>query len=330
MLNIWEYCSSYQEPEDFDDFWTSTIAEARRHELVLKIEPVETYLVTVEVFDVTFPGFGGHPIRALLRLPQHCKGKLPAVVQFHGYSGGRGAAMEDLLWSSAGYAHLYMDVRGQGGDWTSGHTPVPVGSRPAYPGFLTKGIENRDDYFYRRVYTDAVRAVDTVRSLDFVDPERVAVIGNSQGAGIALAAAGLVPDLAAAHFQAPFLADIQQATRTVRAFAYEEITKYLAARRDSADRVWQTLAYFDGIAFARRAQAPAWFSAGQLDDVVPAHAVFGAYHEYRGPKQIRLWEHNGHEAGGAEDLAIALSAFAKVLGPGSPTYPGSPTDTRNS
>jgi len=31
------------------------------------------------------------------------------------------------------------------------------------------GIEHRDDYFYRRVYTDAVRAVDAVRALDFVD-----------------------------------------------------------------------------------------------------------------------------------------------------------------
>jgi cephalosporin-C deacetylase-like acetyl esterase len=308
-----DYRSSYKEPEDFDDFWTSTIAEARRHALAVKIEPVATHLVTVEVFDVTYPGYGGHPIRAWLRLPKHRNGKLPAVVQFHGYSSGRGAAVEDLLWSSAGYAHLYMDVRGQGGDWAGGDTPDPVGSGPAYPGFLTRGIENRDDYFYRRVYTDAVRAVDTVRSLDFVDPERVAVIGNSQGAGIALAAAGLVPDLAAAHFQAPFLADIQQATRTVSTFPYAEITKYLAVRRNSADRVWQTLAYFDGVAFARRAEAPAWFSAGQLDDVVPAQAVFGAYHEYWGPKQIRLWEHNGHEAGGAEDLAIALSAFASVL-----------------
>jgi cephalosporin-C deacetylase-like acetyl esterase len=324
VLDVWEYRSAYREPEDFDDFWTSTLVEARRHPLDVTVTPVEKHLVTVEVFDVTYPGFGGHPIRAWLRLPKQRNGKLPAVVQFHGYSSGRGAAVEDLLWSSAGYAHLFMDVRGQGGDWAGGDTPDPVGSGPAYPGFLTRGIEHRDDYFYRRVYTDAVRAVDTVRSFDFVDPERVAVIGNSQGAGIALATAGLVPDIAAGHFQAPFLADIRQSTRTVRTFPYEEITKYLATHRTSVDRVWQTLAYFDAIAFARRAQAPAWFSAGQLDDVVPAHAVFAAYHEYWGPKQLRLWEHNGHEAGGAEDLAIALSAFADVL------RPGRPTETRNS
>ena len=327
MLDVWEYRSPYREPEDFDDFWTSTLAEARQFPLAVTVTPVETHLVTVEVFDVTYPGFGGHPIRAWLRLPKQPRqsnAKLPAVVQFHGYSSGRGAAVEDLLWSSAGYAHLFMDVRGQGGDWAGGDTPDPVGSGPAYPGFLTRGIDNREDYFYRRVYTDAVRAVDTVRNFDFVDAERVAVIGNSQGAGIALATAGLVPDIAAGHFQAPFLADIQQSTRTVRTFPYEEITKYLAVHRNNVDRVWRTLAYFDAVAFARRAHAPAWFSAGQLDDVVPAQAVFGAYHEYWGPKQLRLWEHNGHEAGGAEDLAIALSAFAEIL------RPGRPTETRNS
>src|SRR5207302_3959890 len=141
----------------------------------------------------------------------------------------------------------------------------------------------------RRVYTDAVRAVDAVRALDFVDADRVALIGNSQGAGIALAAAGLVPDVAAAHFQAPLLSDIRQAVRTGAAPPYSEITEYLAVRRGLVEQVFDTLAYFDGIAFARRARAPAWFATGLLDDLVPPAAVFGAFHEYGGPKQIRVW-----------------------------------------
>ncbi|HEX9337228.1 MAG TPA: alpha/beta fold hydrolase [Pseudonocardiaceae bacterium] len=286
-----EYRSSYSEPEDFDDFWSRTITSAREHDIAVRTTPVETNLITVEVHDLTFAGFGGHPIRAWLRLPRHRTGRLPAVVEFHGYAGGRGAPTDDLLWSSAGYAHLVMDVRG----------------------CLTKGIEHRDDYFYRRVYTDAVRAVDAVRALDFVAADRVAVIGNSQGAGIALAVAGLVPEVCAAHFQAPFLSDIRQAVRSVSTAPYSEITEYLAVHRGMAEQVFGTLAYFDGIAFARRAGAPAWFATGLLDDVVPPVAVFGAFHEYRGPKQIQVWQHNGHEAGGADDLATALAAFRTFL-----------------
>jgi cephalosporin-C deacetylase len=286
-----EYRSSYKEPDDFDDFWSRTIALARSHDIAVHTTPVETDLLTVDVHDLTFAGFGGHPIRAWLRLPRHRAGQLPAVVEFHGYAGGRGAPIDDLLWSSAGYAHVVLDVRG----------------------CLTGGIEHRDDYFYRRVYADAVRAVDAVRALDFVAADRVAVIGNSQGAGIALAVAGLVPEVRAAHFQAPFLSDIRQAVGSVSTAPYSEITEYLAVHRDMAEQVFDTLAYFDGIAFARRADAPAWFSTGLLDDVVPSAAVFGAFHEYRGPKQIQVWQYNGHEAGGAEDLATALAAFRTFL-----------------
>ncbi|MCK2241442.1 MULTISPECIES: acetylxylan esterase [unclassified Crossiella] len=309
------YRSDYTAPADFDAFWHNTLREARTHDLAVRLDPVATHLRTVEVFDVTFAGFGGHPIRGWLRLPRRRTGRLPAIVQFHGYGSGRGHPLDDLVWSAAGCAHLIMDARGQGGDHAGGATADPVGSAPSYPGFLTRGIEDEHDYVYRRIFTDAVRAVDTVRSLDFVDPRRVAVVGNSQGGGIALATAGLLPDLTALFAQAPFLTDIQRALRITGTAPYREITGYLAARRHSADRVFRTLGYFDGIAFAARANAAAWFATGLCDDICPPSTAFGAYHVYRGPKQIQVWDHNGHEAGGAADLAIALAGFDPLLRP---------------
>lgn len=304
---------SYQEPADFDEFWHKTLASAAEHELALSFVPVEVELRTVEVFTVTFAGFGGHPIHGWLRVPRIRTEPLPAVVQFHGYASGRGAPIDDLLWSSAGYAHLIMDTRGQGGDYAGGATGDPVGSGPSYPGFLTRGIADRSTYVYRRVFIDAVRAVQAVRSLGFVDPARVAVIGNSQGGGIALAVAGLVPDLAAVYVQAPFLCDIRRATRITSTAPYSEIVGYLAARRGEVDQVFRTLSYFDGVGFARRANAPAWFSTGLLDDVSPASTVQAAYQAYAGLKEISVWEYNGHEAGGSEDLAIVLRAFRSLL-----------------
>jgi cephalosporin-C deacetylase len=316
-----DYRSAYREPADFDAFWHTTLTEAREHDLALGVAPVKTDLETVDVYDVTFAGFGGHPIRAWLRLPRQRGGPLPAVVQSHGYSSGRGAPVEDLLWASAGYAHLVMDARGQGGNHAGGDTADPVGSGPSYPGFLTRGIEDKETYVYRRVFTDAVRAVEAVRSIDAVDSARVAVVGASQGGGIALAMAGLVPDLTAVHVQAPFLCDIRRATTITSTMPYAEITGYLAAHRNSVQQVFRTLAYFDGIAFARRANAPAWFSAGLMDDLCPPSTAFGAFHAYQGPKQIRTWDYNGHEAGGAEDLAIALAEFRPLLAPATQCTP---------
>ncbi|GIH40814.1 acetylxylan esterase [Microbispora corallina] len=306
---------SYEAPGDFDDFWRTTLDEAAGHPLDLELTPVATPLRTVEVFDVSYRGFGGHPIRAWLRVPRHREGPLPAVVQYHGYASGRGHPLDDLLWPSAGYVHLLMDTRGQGGAYAGGVTPDPVGAGPAYPGFMTRGIAAPETYFYRRVFTDAVRAVQAVRSAGMVDPARVGVVGASQGGGIALAVAGLVPDLRAVHLQAPLLCDIPGAVRTATDGPYQEIAGYLATHRSETRRTLATLAYFDGIAFARRAAAPAWFSTGLLDGVCPPSTAFAAFDAYGGPKEIAVWEFNGHEAGGPADLEIALAAFSARLSP---------------
>ncbi|HTJ66361.1 MAG TPA: alpha/beta fold hydrolase [Actinospica sp.] len=317
---LWEYRSTYQAPADFDEFWRRTLAEAAEIPLDVRIVPVETGLRTIDVYDVTFAGYAGHPIRAWLRVPRVTsligEDALPGVVQFHGYGSGRGHALDDLLWASAGYAHLLMDTRGQGGGHAGGDTGDPVGyAGPTQPGFLTRGLQSPETYYYRRVFVDAVRAVQVLREYEHVDASRVAVAGASQGGGIALAVAGLVPDnVAALHAQAPLLSDIQRATRITDAAPYHEISTYLAAHRTSAADVFGTLGYFDGLGFAARATAPAWFSAGLMDGICPPSTAFGAFHAYAGrAKNINLWTYNGHDAGGPEDLADVLTAFNTLL-----------------
>ena len=161
---------------------------------------------------MTFPGFAGDPVKAWLLLPRGAEGPLPAVVEYNGYGGGRGLPHERLGWAASGYAYLFMDTRGQGSGWGSGgSTPDPHGSGPAAPGFMTRGIDDPADYYYRRVYTDAVRAIEAVRGLERVDAARVAVCGGSQGGGIALAAAGLTDGLVAVMPDVPFLCHFERA-----------------------------------------------------------------------------------------------------------------------
>ena len=162
--------------------------------------PVDTGLVAVETYDVTFAGFGGDPVRAWLHLPAAAlrSGPLPGVVQFQGYNGGRGLAHEHVFWATAGYAHLVVDTRGQGSGWTTGATGDPGGSGPAQPGFLTRGIEDPHTYYYRRVYADAVAARRGAARARPRRPDRVAVAGGSQGGGIATSVAALAPSSVAA------------------------------------------------------------------------------------------------------------------------------------
>lgn len=288
------------EPGDFDAFWQNTLDEARRFDLNPVFTPYDAALRALEVFDVTFNGYGGQPIKGWLLLPAARAGKLPCVVEYIGYGGGRGLPYQWLSWACAGFAHLVMDTRGQGSAWLHGDTPdpEPEGANPHFPGFMTRGIRSPKTYYYRRVFTDAVRAVEAARSHPAVDAERIAVTGGSQGGGITLAVAGLEPSVKVAMPDVPFLCMYRRATQIINSNPYGEISAYLKTHRDKVEQVFETLSYFDGLNFAARASARALFSVGLMDEICPPSTVFAAYNHYAGPKQIKEYEYNNHEGGG--------------------------------
>lgn len=308
------YRSSVVDPADFDAFWADQLQHVAAYPIDVQATAVDSLLETVDVFDVQFAGYGGHPILAWLYLPKNPTEPRPGVVQYQGYGGGRGHHLESLLWSAAGYAHLMMDNRGQGSSYRRGATGDPIGpSGPTIPGELTNGIEHPAGHYYTRLYIDAVRAVDALRSCEAVDPDRVAVVGGSQGGALALAAAALREDVAAVAAHVPFLCDVRRASRITDAAPYKEIGRYLATHRDATERVFTTLGDFDGVSMARRITAPAWLSAALMDPTCPPSTVYGAYHELAGERQIQLWEFNGHEGGGPDDDQRALRAFRAVF-----------------
>ncbi|HUG33519.1 MAG TPA: acetylxylan esterase [Anaerolineales bacterium] len=302
------YLPTRNEPADFDAFWKRTLDEARLFDLDPQFTPVETGLTLLDIFDVTYRGYGGQPIKGWLILPRQRSGALPCVVEYIGYGGGRGLPHDWLLWGNAGYAHFVMDTRGQGSAWRSGDTPdsEPDGSNPQFPGFMTRGILHPDTYYYRRVFTDAVRAVQAATAHPAVDAEKIAVLGGSQGGGIAITVAGLLPTLSAVLPDVPFLCHYRRATEIVDTHPYNEISRYCKTHRDKVETVFETLAYFDGMNFAVRAKSPALFSVGLMDDICPPSTVYAAYNYYAAPKQIMVWEYNNHEGGESYQSAARL------------------------
>ncbi len=293
-----EYRPDVAEPADFDAFWRTTIADARAASSAVVRLPATGPLTLVDVEDITFPGFAGEPVRAWLVLPRGVEQPLPAVVEFVGYGRGRGYAHERLHWPAAGFAQLIVDTRGQGAQWgTGGETADPHGAAPAAPGFLTRGIDDPAQYYYRRVFTDAVRAVDAMRSFPEIDAGRVAVTGNSQGGAIAIAAAGLSEGLAGALPTAPILSHVRRAIGLTDADPHAEIARYLSVRRNAEERVFETLSYFDGVNFAKRAGAPALFGAGHMDTISPPSTVYAACNHWLGDAEMVAYPWNGHEGG---------------------------------
>ena len=309
------YRPEVAEPDDFDDFWQRTLTEARTHDLDVASQPVHTPFRTVTVYDLSFSGYAGDRISAWLMAPRGIDGPLPAVVEPVGYGGGRDLPGSSLWWASAGYAHLLMDSRGQGAGWGGGgDTPDPHGSGPSAPGVMTRGIEDPETYYYRRLMTDAVRAVDAVRSIPNVSIGSVSMQGVSQGGGLALAVAGLVPDLVAVMPDVPFLCHYRRALDVSETNPYEEITRYLSVRRSAVDQVFSTLSYFDAVNFAKRAKAPALFSVALRDLTCPPSTVYAAFNHYAAEKELVVYEFNDHEGGLSHQKLAQITWLDNLLG----------------
>jgi len=309
-----QYKPILDEPSDFDSFWDLTLTEVRKQPLAPVFEKIDYGLRTVEVFDVQFHGYGQQSIKAWLLLPKHLKTPLPCVVEFIGYGGGRGFPIDWLNWSAFGYAHFIMDTRGQGSAWLKGDTPDldSGGSSPQYPGFMTRGILHPETYYYRRLITDALRAIETARSHRDIDPTKIVVTGRSQGGGLALITAGLDQRLAASMPDVPFLCHYRRAMEITDKMPYGEITNFCKIHRDQIDQVFHTLSYFDGVHFAKRALANALFSVGLMDETCPPSTVYAAYNHYTGSKQIKIYPYNNHEGGDNFQVLAQAQFLSKI------------------
>jgi cephalosporin-C deacetylase len=297
---------------------------------------VENHLSVIDTFDVTFAGFGGAPIKAWLHLPanRQAGSLLPVVVQYAGYSGGRGLVNQDTKWAQAGYAHFMMDTRGQGFGGIVGETPDPHPSAGdvAYAGLMTRGAGSREDYYYRRVYVDAFRAVEAAQSHPGVDASKVVLTGISQGGGMTVAVAGLVAGrldgVIAALPDVPFLQDFPRAIDTAVRGPYPEIAAFLGRHRDRYEPMLEVLNYFDGVNLARAATAPALYSVALMDDVCPPSTVFASFNAYGSgagnpsgsgaatgaDKEIEVYRFNNHEGGQEHHWIKQLQYLRKLLG----------------
>ncbi|HXH36156.1 MAG TPA: acetylxylan esterase [Plantibacter sp.] len=318
LAQLQQYLPDREEAPDFDTFWADTLSSSRALGQPVVRERTNPELANLIVEDVTFSGYGGDPIKGWFIRPAGATDPLPCIVNYIGYSGGRGLALQWTLLPSAGYAVFVMDTRGQGsGNWP-GSTPDPAGSGPQIAGKMSAGLDSPDTYYYRRVYTDAALAVDAARSLPEVDSARVVVAGGSQGGGIALAAAGLSDGIAGALVDVPFLCHFRRALQITDSSPFSELSKYMMANRGSEEAVFRTLSYFDGVNLAARATAPALFSVALADPVCPPSTVYAAFNHYAGTqKDIAVYPYNGHEGGGPVQQARQLTALAELLAPSS-------------
>lgn len=286
-----------ERPEDFDAYWSRAIQEMEALGTGCELVPAAFQVPGVDCFDLYFTGVGGARIYARLVRPSHVKGKLPAVVQFHGYAGNRGSFAQLLRWAAAGFLAVAMDCRGQGG--LSEDNGQVLGN--TLHGHIIRGLDDPDPdkLYYRNVYLDTAQLARIVMAMPEVDATRVGACGGSQGGGLTLACAGLTPKLNRAASHMPFLSDYRRVWEMDLAKdAYVELQhhfRWFDPQHQREKEIFTKLGYIDVQFLAPRIQAELRMYTGLMDTICPPSTQFAAYNKVRSKKSMAIYPDFAHE-----------------------------------
>lgn len=299
-------------PNDFQQFWQGTIAEARKTDLnpTKRLLP-ERCTKDVNVYEVSFNNIlPNYRTYGILCVPVDKEkdpakaGRYPALLRVPGagvrpYGG-------DVYTASQGAITLEIGIHG---------IPVTMDQKvydDIYSGALTGywefNMDNRDKHYYKRVIVGCIRALDYIEQFTPWNGKEMGVTGSSQGGFLSLATAGLDKRIT---FYAPVHAALCDHTNSLKGVACGWPHYFYGSKKQEArgKKSTQTLPkegseekrievsrYYDGINFARLItdQQQGWFSFGYNDDVVPPTTAWATYNTVKGPKTISPYQATWH------------------------------------
>lgn len=291
-----EYKPQLTKRNDFDDFWEETLKENEEYPLDSKLEEYNYPVKEVKVYNAYYNGFKGTRINGWYVLPPDASKdhKVPVLIRYHGYTGNKAYVQECLKWSIQGCAVLTVNVRGQGGI-----TPdTAIYSQGGIKGWMTLGILDKYQYYYRNVYMECVRAIDFVCEREEIDSGQIGVLGVSQGGGLSMAVCALDKRPGFAMPVYPYLCHFERAMEMYQEGPYSELFDYFR-RFDpemlTRDKVFETLSYFDSMNMAPMIQCPVLMAIGLRDLTCPPSTMFAAYNHLNCEKELKIYPHHGHE-----------------------------------
>ncbi|MHC4886927.1 MAG: acetylxylan esterase [Planctomycetota bacterium] len=152
------------------------------------------------------------------------------------------------------------------------------------PPYVTTGILDKNHYALRFGYAAIARAYEVLAARPEVDVKTIHVKGSSQGGGLTLVAAGLLPKaFVSATARKPGLCRLDWNLDHLNPPFFP-----IAATEQGKPMIHQTLKYFLPCHFTRKITCPIEVSLGIYDDVTPGVSVFCAYNAIPANTKKRL------------------------------------------
>ncbi len=213
-------------------------------------------------------------------------GKYAAILQVPGagvrpYSGDIATAEKGVIVFQIGIHGIPVNLD------PSVYTDLGNGLLNGYQAF---NLDDRDNYYYKRVYLGCVRAVDFITGLEKYDGNQLAVNGGSQGGALSIITASLDPRI---RYLAAFYPALCDLTGYLHGRAGGWPHLFRNAFTNKPEKI-ETSKYYDVVNFARFVKIPGWYSWGYNDNTCPPTSMFSAYNVIEAEKELHLFHEARH------------------------------------
>ena len=272
-------------PSDFEQFWKQAKDELSKVPMnpVLTLMP-ERCTEKVDVFHVSIDNINGK-IYGILSKPK-AEGKYPAILYVPGagirpYNGDMWKAEKGIITFEIGIHGIPVNLD------QSVYNSLGSG---ALSGYMQANLDDKDKYYYKRVYLGCVRAVDFIESLDSFNEKDIAVTGGSQGGALSIITAALDDRI-------NYLAAYYPALSDLTGYLHNRAGGWPHMFRDSFTNTpekIETSKYYDVVNFARFVKVPGWYSWGYNDNVCPPTSMYAAYNVINAKKELHIYQETQH------------------------------------
>ena len=270
-----------ENPADFRAFWDKAKADLAAVPIDARMTLLpERCTERTNVYHLNLQNINNSRFYGILCVPKK-EGKYPAILRVPGAGVRPYAGM--LTDADKGFITLEVGIHG---------VPVTMDagvyndlSRGLLNGYPAQNLDDRDRYYYKRVYLGCVRAVDFLASMPQFDGQNLAVTGGSQGGALSIVTAGLDSRVKWLGAYYPALCDVTGYLNG-RAGGWPHLfTGDNLAFNNKPDRV-KTTGYYDVVNFARLVNVPGYYSWGYNDETCPPTSMYAAYNVIPGPKML--------------------------------------------
>ncbi len=280
-------------PSDFDSFWLKAKEDAAQ--CPMKVErtfvpeyssdKVDCYLVKIQAYEK------GRYVYGYLTIPTK-EGKFPVVFSPPGAGIKPMDPLKDIFYAENGFIRLDMEIHGIRPDLKKeDYKEISSAFGNKYNSYLINGLDNRDNYYMKKVYLSCIRAIDYLTTLPEWDGKNLIAQGGSQGGALALITAGLDSRITACAANHPALSDMAR-YKIGKAGGYPHLfTKFEGM--DTPEKL-KTLQYYDVVNFARKIKVPVFMTWGYNDNVCPPTTSYIVYNTLNTKKESLVTPVNEH------------------------------------